>query len=507
MKIGFVNDCVERLGVEYISAVLKKNKHKVQLFIDPQLFNDVYIQINSLRRYFDFIKNIINNLIKYAPELIGFSVDTESYQWACQIAAMIKQEMDVPIIFGGIHPTSVPERVINNDFVDMVCVGEGEYPMLELVNSMQRGQIDYSIKNIWFKKNGQVIRNKVRSLIEDLDSLPTPDKELYYSASPYLQKVYGIITMRGCTHACSYCVHAYLRQLYQSKGLYCRHRQVENVIRELTDGLNKYKFKAVGFFDDNFGFNLQWLEKFSVQYSKIVQKPFAVTTHPEMVSRDYVQLLKQAGCCSVTLGIQTWDSIIRKEWFNREVSHEVMYKAIKLIKEAQLELICDNIFDIPHQNIESYIQSLLPYADAKPNRILFNQLKYFPKTPITKKAKTEKFISLERYNLIMEGKSQRGVFLGPNKGSMRTYRDLIKAKFFLYSMDCLPKAWIQYSINKRLYRFLPTFIDPAFVIIFRMLFSVDTDTQHFKDRIVAHYKHYIIWRLRKFWLKRVKVKL
>src|SRR3989338_10901652 len=147
MKIAFVNDSCERLGVEYISAVLKAGGHQTKLFVDPQLFDDVYIHSHFLKNIFNYKNKLIFELKNYRPGLISISVDTECYQWACTISRLIKKGLPgTPIIFGGIHPTSVPERVIKNDFVDMVCVGEGEYPMLELADSMQKGKIDYGIK-------------------------------------------------------------------------------------------------------------------------------------------------------------------------------------------------------------------------------------------------------------------------------------------------------------------------------------------------------------------------
>ena len=190
MKIAFVNDSCERLGVEYISAVLKAAGHETKLFVDPQLFDDENISIKGLARVFDCKKKLISELKAYQPDLIGISAVTDFYQWALGMTRLIKEAMDVPIILGGIHPTSVPERVISNESVDMVCVGEGEYAMLELVNSMAKGKIDTTIRNIWFKRNGTVIRNEVRPLIEDLDALPMPDKELYYSASPHFSDFY-----------------------------------------------------------------------------------------------------------------------------------------------------------------------------------------------------------------------------------------------------------------------------------------------------------------------------
>jgi len=184
MKIAFVNDFSQRLGIQYlgiqyISAVLKSGGHKTKLFVDPQLFKDSHCSIKVLSRHFDFKREIIHELKIYQPDLIGFSVVTDFYHRACELSAAIKGEMDVPVIFGGIHPSSAPEGVIKNDFVDIVCVGEGEFPMLELVNSIEKGRIDYSIKNLWFKKDGKIVKNELRPLIADLDKLLFPDQELY----------------------------------------------------------------------------------------------------------------------------------------------------------------------------------------------------------------------------------------------------------------------------------------------------------------------------------------
>ena len=86
---------------------------------------------------------------------------TDFYEWACNIAEKIKEEINVPIIVGGIHPTSVPDRVMKNKNFDMLCIGEGEFAMLELANSLQRGEMDYSIKNIWFRRGEEIIKNEI----------------------------------------------------------------------------------------------------------------------------------------------------------------------------------------------------------------------------------------------------------------------------------------------------------------------------------------------------------
>ncbi|MBU1929257.1 MAG: hypothetical protein KKD79_05330, partial [Candidatus Omnitrophica bacterium] len=90
MKIAFINNSAERLSVEYISAVLKANGHQVKLFVDPQLFDDESRSVKWLSSIFDYKKRLISELKAYKPDLIGISVVTDFYQWACTIARMAK---------------------------------------------------------------------------------------------------------------------------------------------------------------------------------------------------------------------------------------------------------------------------------------------------------------------------------------------------------------------------------------------------------------------------------
>ena len=155
-----------------------------------------------------------------------------------------------------------------NDFVDMVCVGEGEYPLLELVETMERGETNHSIGSIWFKENGKIIKNEIRNTVTDLDELPMPAKDLYYSKSTHFSKCYYIMASRGCAYSCSFCFHSYMRELTRDKGKYLRFRSVDKVISELKMAKEKYNIKSIRFFDDSLGSKFSWLEEFSIKYPK-----------------------------------------------------------------------------------------------------------------------------------------------------------------------------------------------------------------------------------------------
>lgn len=484
MKIAFVNDSCERLGVEYISAVLKQAGHEVRLFVDPQLFDDENISIKWLARYFDKKERLIDGLKQYKPDLIGISVVTDFYQWACQMARLIKQEMNVPIIFGGIHPTSVPERVIKNDFVDMVCVGEGEYAMLELLNSMQRGEIDYSIKNIWFKRDGKIIRNQLRPLIENLDNLPNPDKELFYSKGAHFSTCYYVIASRGCQYTCSYCCHSFLKNTYKNRGKYLRRRNIDNIIQELRIAKQKYRLKYVRFFDESLGFDKVWLREFSLRYCSDIKTPFICYMHPKDITPEAVRYLKKAGCCEIEMGVQSMSEAISFGVLNRYVHSKTIKQAIDIIKKEGISLVTDNIFGLPGQKLEDIIELARCYNQKRVSRIYFFWLRFYPRVKITEWAKDQGLLHAQQYEDIMDGKRSAPF----SRGGDTSDSGFIKLQFLIFLISFLPPKLITWLIERRIYRYLPTIFSPAVLATFTSLFSLA-----FNDRIV-HKKELIRYK-------------
>ena len=166
MKCVLVAIGWENIALQALSAMLKQNGHEVHLVYDQALFDDKnYLSIPWMAKLFGQKELVLQRIIELEPDLVGFHVQTVQYH-------KIKQHYNVPIIFGGIHPHSSPEKTLlkEDPAVDMICLSEGEYPLLELCNSIEQGEIDYSIKNIWFRlENGSLIKNETRPLIEDID--------------------------------------------------------------------------------------------------------------------------------------------------------------------------------------------------------------------------------------------------------------------------------------------------------------------------------------------------
>lgn len=486
MKIAFVNDSCEHLGIEYISSILKLSGHETKLFVDPLLFDDEFITVKPLARLFDSKKNIINNLGKYRPDLICMSVVSSFYPWASQIAKMIKENMDTPILMGGIHPSSVPEFVIKNPHVDMVCVGEGEYPILELANSLASGKSDHSIRNIWFKKSGEIIKNDIRPLIEDLDSLPFPDKDLYFSESPHFSKSYYIAASRGCPHSCTYCCNSYYKTLYKDKGKYVRLRSVNNVIAELKQAKEKYNIKPIFFLDDCFGYNIDWLKEFSAKYRDEIGIGFYCMMFPSNKMKESLKYLKEAGCGEIEIGVQSWDTETRKNVFKRNVSNEIMLETMKLIRKENINLVTGDILGYPGQKEEHIIKAAQIYSEIRPSRTYPFILKYFPKTGITNYALEDGSLSAEDYKKILSG--DYGKYLSAD-GNM-TKKDVLQYLFLFLLVRILPKRMTQWVIEKRIYSKIPVFFTPALISILNNFSTSTYESQVNRKSAMSRYVHF-----------------
>jgi len=337
MNITFAYLAAESVAIEVLSSVLKRAGHNVTLAFDPGLFDDKqYLDIPILKKAFARKTNVVEGILSDPPDLLCFSVGTDNYRWACEVARMVRARLDVPVIFGGIHATAVPDRVIKNPFVDMVCVGEGEEAMVELAASMEGGATDTSIENIWFKRDGRVIKNPVRPLVQDLDSLPYPDKELFAPHIPIYHGKYMMITSRGCPFQCTYCYNNVLRRtVYGKEKKYVRQRSVDSVIGELKAMKEKYDFTNVAFMDDCFVANRRWFREFSRRYSEEVGVPYSCMAYTGQVDPEMGRLLKDSGCNRMMFGIQTMDRRTREEVLKR--SFETDEKIKRAIK------VCDDV--------------------------------------------------------------------------------------------------------------------------------------------------------------------
>jgi len=480
------------LGIEALSAYLKKYGHETALAYDPSLFDDkTYYKIDFLAKLFDVKEKVIEKAIASKPDLVGIDVFIDNYKWALYMAGEIKKRINVPVIFGGVFPTACPETVLREDCVDMVCLGEGEEPLLGLVNSMEKGEIDYTIKNLWFKKDGEIIKNPLREL-QDLDRLPLYDKALFEKEMVY-KNHYLTITQKGCPYSCTYCEHNFLRKFDQGLGPHLRRRSIDSIINELKIMKARYSFKEVDFKDNIFTVDKRWTLDFFKRYKEEINVPFRILSHPLCMDEDIAKAIKEAGVHRVQLGIQSMNQKTRNEILKRFETNEQILACFAALDKYKVNYSIDHIFGLPYETEKEQIEAARVYAKLKScSRITVFWLTYFPKTDMVQVAQKAGLIGQKDIESIERGNEPT---YQTEQGSLRDEKlqDIFKNyQLFFRMMPVLPKFIINFIINHHLQRYFKYL--PRTLILFFADHFVSL-VRH--DYSAIQYLRYYLFQLRK----------
>jgi radical SAM superfamily enzyme YgiQ (UPF0313 family) len=355
-------------AIAYLSGYLKQQGHKTDL-MDFTWSNN--------------INNCIKKIRQFKPDIIGFTSTTMDFDFCIKVANEIKNNFDIPIVFGGVHPTTAPEETLNKKSVDMVCIGEGELALTELLNRMEEDETVENIKNFWFKKEGIIIKNSVRPLIENLDVLSCDrelfDYEKYLKARGYIA---DISAGRGCPYSCTYCINHILQRLYKGKGKYVRLRSVENIIQEIQELQKKYRIEGIAFPDDTFTYNKRWLKDFCNEYAKKVGLAFSCNGRIENIGSEICKALKDANCNSIMFGVESGSEKIRREILGRPISDEMIILAFKHAKDVSIKTFSYNMVGIPYETIEDIKKTIELNKKIEPDEVQCSIFYPFPGTDL-----------------------------------------------------------------------------------------------------------------------------
>ncbi|MCM8814346.1 MAG: B12-binding domain-containing radical SAM protein [Candidatus Omnitrophica bacterium] len=490
MDILFVNLGKENLGIEYLSAVLRQNGFITELANDPGLFSrhDNVLHIPSLARFFSRKEKILEKIYKKKPPVVAFSVYTQTYGWALDIAEKIKSVLEVVIIFGGIHATLVPAEVMKNRFIDFVIQGEGEYALLALMQNLRRGLPKGHIPGLWWREQGSV-RHNPPVLIDDLDALPLPDRALF-EPEVCLHADYMILASRGCPLSCAYCWESYAKKLYGAQ--HYRRRSVPAVIQELMIMKKRYAYRTVMFFDDVLFTDSDWLRKLLDEYKKCIAVPFRCFGHVQYFTRQIGCLLKDAGCYGIDFGVQTLNERIRRKMLNRHETNVQINTAFSICDDVGLHYDVDFLFGIPGIDEKDYVEVLTFMKQRKYlNRLKCYNLTLYPNMPFAKNCLRQSMMSAPDQQALLTGKigDWYHEFFETDVVRMRQ-KKLFQKLFKLYGM--LPCSARRFLVSPRMYR-LFRFVPNSVVIILQLCDGMRKQDHRFTLQIKYYLFHIRRW--------------
>ncbi|UCE58728.1 MAG: B12-binding domain-containing radical SAM protein [Phycisphaerales bacterium] len=359
-------------GLAYLSAVLKEAGHSTSLIhvTDPSFNPD----------------EIAETIDRRKPDLIAFSSTTNGFPTVRRLAGHFSKVFPhIPTVCGGIHSTVAPEDAIAAKGIDMICVGEGEGCIVDLCEALEKGEGVDRIANLWIKKEDGIIRNSVRNLIENLDELPQPDRELYDYPAMFVEQAGLAVFMasRGCPFSCTYCAHKGLRDSYRGKGRYVRFRSPENLIAELRSVKQRYGFvRGIHFDDDILFVNRAWAQRFAELYRREIDLPFRCNIHPVLCTDEIVDLAAGCGCRELRIGLESGNEYLRNQILKRKLDRDVIVSAFSNAKSRGIRLLSFNMIGLPEETPRRILETIKLNADCDIDLAQVSIFHPYPGTPL-----------------------------------------------------------------------------------------------------------------------------
>ena len=364
-------------GISYIASLLKERGHRIELVVLSPL---------SGRKNFDILDKYLKN---NTYGMACFTAVTTEYPFMAGIADYIKKNYpEIYLIAGGAHASLCPDEVIKDSF-DALCMNEGEYPVLELIEKLYRKENPSGIANLWIKTGKEIEKNAPRPFLQDLDLLPFPEHDVWFQwvNEPVEQNHFiNILLGRGCPFSCTYCSNHALRKL--TSGKYVRLRNTENIIKELAFIEKKYPAVNNIYFEiETITANADWFYDFAEKlkaFNESISQKFHYSVNvritPNVDYEAFFKTLKDCNFSSVNIGLESGSERVRKEILNRNYSNDDVINAVKNAKANELKVTFYNLIGLPGETEEDFKETIRLNRLCQPDRHLTSIFYPYPGT-------------------------------------------------------------------------------------------------------------------------------
>jgi len=331
------------LGLGYLAGCVKKRGFEAKI-LDMDVAEGKTGDLNftneyqRFKAYIDALNNpshptwdLLRTLVReQRPDVIGITALTTKFGTTIQTARFCKQILpDVPIIVGGAHASTMPDLTLDVAEVDYVVRGEADETLPLLLEALRDKRDVAGIKGVSWRKDGKVVHNPEATFVQDLDSVPFPDRKALVHPGAYSSEDMGVmLTSRGCLFGCSYCFHMWNRRV--------RFRSVPNIIEEIREVRRDFGTAQFSLKDDSFTVRKSHVLAFC---EALMKEPFRIgwscTTRVDIIDEELVIAMKKAGCNSIAVGIESGSKRILEET-DKGITFPQILKAAKLLNKHSM---------------------------------------------------------------------------------------------------------------------------------------------------------------------------
>ncbi|NMC06699.1 MAG: B12-binding domain-containing radical SAM protein, partial [Candidatus Lokiarchaeota archaeon] len=347
------------IGLGYLAAILDHNGYHVDI---------IDLTVRHITR--DTLVAFIN---KKRPIFIGLTSLTAYYESMKRLSLFLRSTLpSMPIVIGGVHPSSLPEHALVECHADFVVIGEGEATILELTRYLESGGGDPSgIDGIAYKKDGNVVKTKPRELIKNLDTIPAPAWHKIdprkYPKNPHgyimkHNKVAPVLSTRGCPFSCKYCASC---QFWKQT---IRYRDPKKVVDEIQYLHDEFGIREIHFWDDNITMRRSHIEGICKEilrrglHTMAFSAPNGVRV--DTLDESLLRLMKKAGFYELTFAVESGSRQILRE-NGKSINLRTIIKNTLLARKAGILMNSYFMLGFPGET-EATLEKTIRFSKALP---------------------------------------------------------------------------------------------------------------------------------------------
>lgn len=389
-KYKFMGVIAPPLGIAYMAGVLQENNIDVEI-------------LDASAEDMDF-KDVEKELLKRKPDLVALTALTPTIGRALETAQVVKETLpDSIVVMGGYHPTFNFIETLEDENVDIVIRGEGEYIMLNLVQALENQSSLHDVKGIVFedKNSKEIVVNPEAPLIQNLDELPFPALNLLpmkkYRLLDMDTHMTTMITTRGCPMQCSFCSSAAMH------GKKIRERSVENIVDEIEYLKTNYDIGTIAFMDDTFTLKKRKVMAICDEILKRnIEIMWGCTSRVDTLDEKLLKKMKEAGCITIFIGVESADQQ-QLDNMCKNTTIAKIENAFKIAHKLKIRTIASVALGMLGDTKEIMNKTVKFVHKLKPNYAIYSLATPYPGTRFYKEAFEKNLIKIKdwsKYTLI-----------------------------------------------------------------------------------------------------------